>query len=76
MKLNVGTPDRIVRAILGLALLYIGLGPLKGIMGHLWGIVVLLIGLVLLGTSLMSWCPIWAALGINTRKQEEGKENK
>ncbi len=76
MKLNVGTPDRIVRAILGLALLYVGLSPLKGLMGNIMGLIVVLIGLILLGTSLMSWCPIWAMLGINTHKQEESKGNK
>jgi hypothetical protein len=65
MKPNVGTPERIVRIVLGItliALAYFGtLGP--------WmytGLVLLIIGLVALVTGLVRWCPASALLGINT----------
>lgn len=74
MKLNVGTVDRIARAVLGLVLLFIGIGTLNGIAGNITGLIVAAIGLVLLGTALMSWCPIWAMLGVNTYKKAEPKQ--
>ncbi len=55
---NVGTVDRAVRVILGLALLsLVVVGPKTW-----WG----LIGLVPLGTALVGWGPPSALLGINT----------
>jgi len=62
MKLtaNVGTADRILRIILGLAL--IGL-TLSGQIG-LWG----WIGLVPLVTAFVKFCPAYAILGMKTCK--------
>lgn len=62
MKLtaNVGTADRLLRIILGLAL--IGL-TLSGQIG-LWG----WIGLVPLITAFMKFCPAYAILGMKTCK--------
>lgn len=58
MKLNVGKTDRIIRLIVGLALLsLVFIGPQT-----LWG----LIGLVLIATSSVGFCPIYRALGMNT----------
>jgi hypothetical protein len=59
MKQNVGTADRIVRAIAGLALIAWGI-----ITQNWWGA----IGLILLGTALLSWCPAYLPFGINSRK--------
>jgi len=63
MKLNVGTIDRVVRAVLGLAL--IGLAA-AGYVPGVWMWVVGAVGLVLLATAAISFCPIWAVLGIST----------
>lgn len=67
MTLNVGSVDRVLRAILGLALIVLAfLGGLA-----LWGWMALLAaaaGVILVGTAFMSWCPIYAALGLGTRK--------
>ncbi|PKP75804.1 MAG: DUF2892 domain-containing protein [Alphaproteobacteria bacterium HGW-Alphaproteobacteria-6] len=60
MTANVGTADRILRIILGLAL--IGL-TLSGQIG-LWG----WIGLVPLVTAFMKFCPAYAILGMKTCK--------
>lgn len=55
---NVGTIDRLVRAVAGLAILSLVLvGPQT-----LWG----LLGLVPLLTAVVGWCPPYAMLGINT----------
>ncbi len=58
MKMNVGTIDRVVRAVLGVAL--IG-ATLSGVIG-VWG----WIGVVPLGTAVFSFCPLYAVLGINS----------
>jgi len=57
MKLNLGSSDRGVRAALGL-----GIGAAGLYFTSWWG----LIGLVLAGTALVGWCPLYAPFGIST----------
>jgi len=59
MKLNMGIIDRVVRAVIGLALIA---ATLMGWIG-LWG----WIGVVPLATAVVSFCPLYAALGISSR---------
>ena len=63
MKSNVGSLDRILRIIIGivLAVLY-----LKGTVTGGAGVALLVVGLVLIVTALIKWCPIWKVLGVNT----------
>ncbi len=68
MKLNVGTIDRAVRALLGVIL--IGLAA-SGNAPGVWMWVAAVAGAVLLATAAFSFCPIWAMLGINTRPKGE-----
>ena len=63
MQKNVGSIDRAIRALVGVALLAAYL--LGGIQGTL-GIVVLVAGIVMLGTAAIGWCPPYSLLGINT----------
>ena len=58
MKTNVGGIDRILRIVIGLAL--IGL-TLTGAIG-MWG----WLGVVALATGLIGWCPPYALFGWNT----------
>jgi len=58
MKCNVGTIDRVIRAVLGLILIGIGFSSGNMIVG--------LIGLIPLGTAVISFCPLYPLLGINT----------
>lgn len=64
MKENVGTVDRALRVIIGIALL------LAGWLGS-FGIVGIIIGAVLLFTGLFSFCPIYSALGKSTCEQPD-----
>ncbi len=60
MKANVGGADRVVRIIIGLALLsllFILPAPTKW-----WG----LVGVVPLLTAFMSFCPLYSIIGVNT----------
>ena len=60
MTANVGTIDRVLRVIIGLALLsLIFVGPKT-----LWG----LIGVIPLLTALVRVCPLYTLLGIRTCK--------
>ena len=58
MTRNVGGIDRILRLVLGLAL--IGLN-LAGVIGA-WG----WLGLVLAGTAAIGFCPLYPLIGLNT----------
>lgn len=62
MKINVGTPDRIVRIVVGIAV--IGLGYY---FGSWWGAV----GLVLILTSLVSRCPAYSLMRISTIPKQQ-----
>ena len=60
MKANVGSTDRIIRIIIGIAMLvyaWTGQGQLRWL-GWL--------GLVPIATALFSFCPLYAAIGIRT----------
>ena len=62
---NVGGADRIVRAIIGVALIaaFFMYPDLAN-----WKWVALIVGLILLFTSVMSSCMIYSVLGMTTRK--------
>jgi hypothetical protein len=63
MKPNMGTLDRSIRSVVGIVL--IALWPLGVLQGTL-AIVGLVVGIVLLATALLRWCPPYDLLGINT----------
>ena len=63
MKANMGTLDRAIRAIVGIVL--IALWPL-GMLQGTPAIVALVVGVVLLLTAILGWCPPYDLLGINT----------
>ena len=58
MTINIGNLDRVLRIIVGVALLAIVfIGPQT-----MWG----LIGIVPLATGLFRFCPLYTILGVNT----------
>jgi len=59
---NVGGMDRIIRIVLGLALLGLTLTGNIGVWGWL--------GIVPLATGAIGWCPPYAILGISTCKTQ------
>jgi hypothetical protein len=64
MKANEASWDRIVRVILGIVLLYLGLG---GVASGVLGVVLDLLGVVMLVTGIVGFCPLYRVLGINTK---------
>ena len=60
MKINSGTPDRVVRVIVGLGLIALAATGTVGVWG--W------IGVVPVLTGAVGFCPAYTLLGINTCK--------
>lgn len=63
MKKNMGNADRMIRIILAIvfALLYFT-GTVQGTLG----LVLVILGAVFLLTSFVSFCPLYAIVGLNT----------
>lgn len=68
MKKNMGSADRIIRIIV--AVVIAGLYFTNVITGTL-GLVLLILGVVFLLTSFISFCPLYAPFGISTCKTKE-----
>lgn len=62
MNKNIGSTDRIIRIILGLALI-------------IWGIISInyfgAIGLIFIATALAKRCPAYTIIGVKTNKNEQ-----
>ncbi|MGB0505054.1 MAG: YgaP family membrane protein [Pikeienuella sp.] len=69
MTANLGTIDRVIRIILGLALpaapFVSGLGIFSGSVATIISVVA---GLIMLGTSAVKFCPLYRIFGIRTCK--------
>jgi hypothetical protein len=62
MKKNMGKADRWIRLVAGLLV-----GAAGIYFNSWWG----LIGVVLVATSLINWCPLYVPFGISTKKSEK-----
>lgn len=60
MNANVGTIDRVLRIVVGIALIAMAAMGTIGMWGY--------IGVVPLGTALIGFCPLYRILGMNTCK--------
>ena len=58
MKMNVGNIDRILRIVIGLALIALAATSTVGVWGY--------IGIIPLLTGIFKFCPAYSLLGINT----------
>lgn len=67
MKANMGTTDKILRiaAAVLIAVLYF-----TNVISGTLGIVLLVVAAVFVLTSLVSFCPLYPILGMNTKKKE------
>jgi hypothetical protein len=62
MGKNIGTIDRLLRVIAGVALIALAATGTVGVWGY--------IGVVPLLTGLISWCPAYTLFGLKTTKAE------
>jgi hypothetical protein len=65
MKLNESNTDRIIRAVAGVILLALGFGVLSGALG----IVADVLGVIMLATAAIGFCPIYALINFSTLKK-------
>ena len=65
MKANESGLDRLIRVVLGIALLALNLG---GVVTGGFGIVLLIVGALALLTGIAGICPLYALLKIHTHK--------
>ena len=73
MQHNVGSVDRGIRGLIGVALLLVFfLAPPANVYLS-WG--ALVVGIVMIATAALSWCPPYAIFGINTcASKDQGGE--
>jgi|WetSurMetagenome_2_1015567.scaffolds.fasta_scaffold279666_2 hypothetical protein len=64
MQKNEGTIDRLIRAIVGIIVLYFAYSSLSGIIG----VIGYIVGIALLVTAAIGYCHLYKILGINTKK--------
>jgi hypothetical protein len=64
MKSNEGPIDRIIRAVVGVAVL---LGAFAIGSGSVAFVLLLVVGAILLATAAVGFCPLYRMLGISTR---------
>ncbi|MBK8968410.1 MAG: DUF2892 domain-containing protein [Saprospiraceae bacterium] len=63
MKKNMGSIDRVVRVVLAIIF---GVLYFTGTVTGTFGLVLLVLGGVFLATSLVSFCPLYAIVGLST----------
>lgn len=66
MKVNESGLDRVIRVIVGIALIVL---YLFGVLSGTLGIVLTVVGAILLITGLVGFCPLYALLKIQTSKK-------
>ncbi|MBL7944963.1 MAG: DUF2892 domain-containing protein [Flavobacteriales bacterium] len=67
MKPNMGSTDRILRTVVAVVIAFL---YFTGVIPGTLGIVLLVLAIVFVATSLMSFCPLYAPFGINTCKKK------
>lgn len=65
MKGNMSNIDRVLRVLVGIAMVVVGFAVLEGTAG----IVVGVIGVIPLLTGLSGWCPLYTVFKTGTKKQ-------
>jgi hypothetical protein len=65
MSLKQARWDRIVRVVIGIVLSYLGWG---GVVDGGLGLIVKVLGVILLLTGLIGWCPLYAIFRFRTQK--------
>jgi hypothetical protein len=72
MKLNVGTPDRIARLIIGVLLLVAPFVTGWALFANpVWTWVFVIVGLVLAVTGLVRFCPAYAIFNLSTSRTKD-----
>ena len=65
MPINIGLVDRLLRIVVGLALIAWAMGYIAGAALQVWG----WIGVIPLFTALIGYCPLYSLIGASTSKR-------
>lgn len=65
MKANESSVDRIIRAVAGVILLFLGFG---GMLAGTWAIIAEVLGGIMLLTAAIGFCPLYAMFKFSTKK--------
>ncbi|WP_224702329.1 YgaP family membrane protein [Devosia aquimaris] len=69
MLANVGTPDRIARLLAGVALIVLPWLPGLSLFAEpVWFWIATVVGIVLIATAVLRFCPIYRIFGFSTSK--------
>ena len=68
MKANMGTIDRVVRIIIAIV---VGILYYMGTISGTLGLVLMILAIIFLATSFISFCPLYWPFGISTKKKSE-----
>jgi Protein of unknown function (DUF2892) len=66
MTKNMGSADRIIRVLIAIAFVTL---YLTGVISGIWGIILIVLSIVFVGTSLISFCPLYLPLGLSTLRK-------
>ncbi len=64
-KINESGADRVIRVVIGAAMLALGFG---GLVTGTFGLIFKILGVLLVGTGLIGWCPLYALVRVRTKK--------
>jgi hypothetical protein len=65
MKTNMSSADRMIRVVLVAIFAYL---HFSGTVGGIFGLILLILAIVFLGTSIIGFCPIYKIFGVSTCK--------
>lgn len=72
MKINVGTPDRLLRLIAGVVLIAVPFFTQWVLFANpLWNWLLIVVGVVLVMTGTLRFCPAYCMLNISTSKGDK-----
>lgn len=74
MRENVGNRDKMVRSIVGPALIGLGYTYFKGRHGNLGGLASIVAGTLIFESAITRTCPVNALLGVDTKKFDREDE--
>lgn len=70
---NVGSADQIIRILAGIVLIALALFKLGGLTAT-GGLIASVVGIVLIFTAAINFCPIYRILGMSTTKKQANAE--
>jgi hypothetical protein len=66
MKKNVGTIDKVIRILIAVVMVVL---YFTHMISGVLAIILLAVSVIFIATAFLSFCPIWFALGLSTRKK-------